>query len=157
MGNQKVLFLVLAVLGVGVISLFTFSGNKQTPNQTQPTITERKTEVTSAVTNEFSKRFIAYSDENLKKASENGRAVVFFHAGWCPLCSEAEADLKANWGNVPSDVTILKTDYDSSKALKGMYGVVSQDTWVQVDKNGSEVTKWNSGGRGLSSLLANIK
>lgn len=163
MGNQKVLFIVLAVLGVGVIGFFTLSNNKQTVTQIQPTVTEEKAAVKSIVTenansnNEFSKRFIAYSDENLQKASANGRAVVFFHAGWCQLCSEAEADLKSNWERVPQDVTILKTDYDSSKQLKTKYGVVSQDTWVQVDGSGRELAKWNSGGRGLASLLANVR
>lgn len=106
----------------------------------------------------FSERFMAYSDEHLKKATENGgKAIVFFHASWCPLCSEAEADLKANWGKVPRDVTILKTDYDSSKELKTKYGVVSQDTWVQLDEKGEVQAKWNSGGRGLQTLLANLK
>lgn len=106
----------------------------------------------------FSERFVAYSDEHLKKATENGgKAIVFFHASWCPLCSQAEADLKANWGKVPRDVTILKTDYDSSRELKTKYGVVSQDTWVQLDEKGEVQAKWNSGGRGLQTLLANLK
>jgi len=32
-----------------------------------------------------------------------------------------------------------------------------QDTFVQVDKNGDEITKWNSGGEGIKTLLANIE
>ena len=32
-----------------------------------------------------------------------------------------------------------------------------QDSWVQVDGEGNEITKWNSGGEGLKTLLANIK
>lgn len=106
----------------------------------------------------FSERFAAYSDENLKRSTaDGGRAILFFHASWCPVCSEAEADLKANWDKVPADVTILKTDYDSAKQLKAKYGVVAQDTWVQVDEMGSEVTKWNSGGQGVASLLENLR
>lgn len=148
MGNQKVLLLVLAVLGVGVIGFFTLSGSKQPPSQTQPTVTEKS---------EYSKRFIAYSDENLKKASEDGRSVIFFHAGWCPSCKAAEADLKANFDKVPTDVTILKTDYDTSSQLKRTYGITGQDTFVQVDKEGKEIIKWNSGGEGVKALLANLK
>ena len=37
------------------------------------------------------------------------------------------------------------------------YGIVMQDTFVQVDAEGEEITKWNSGGAGVSSLLSNIK
>lgn len=161
--NQKLLVAVVGIIGIGVVGFFTLSNNRQAPLPPQNTAREEKSEVKLAVTedtkssNEFSKRFIAYSDENLKKATENGRAVVFFHAGWCPMCKQAEADLKANFDQVPSDVTILKTDYDTSSELKEKYGITMQDSWVQVDKDGNKVVLWNSGGEGLKTLLANLK
>jgi len=105
----------------------------------------------------FAKRFIAYSDESLAKATSTGRSIVFFHAGWCPSCKQAQDDLQANFDKVPQDVTILKTDYDTSKDLKAKYGITMQDTWVQVDSSGKELSKWNSGGKGLETLLANLK
>ncbi len=103
-------------------------------------------------------RYLAYSDANLAKAtSDGGRAVVFFHAGWCPSCKAAEADFKANFDQVPPDVSILKTDYDTAIDLKQKYNITMQDTFVQIDKDGNEMSKWNSGGEGIKALLANIK
>lgn len=148
MGNFKALALFIVVAVIGVVGFFVFSNTGQAPSQTQ---TQTQTQPIAP------ERFLAYSDENLKQASAKGRSVIFFHASWCPLCTQAEADVKANWGKVPRDVTILKTDYDSSEKLKTTYGVVAQDTWVQVDEKGNEIAKWNSGGRGLSALLTNLK
>lgn len=163
MGNQKLIYAVLGVVVIGLVGFLVLSNNKQAPTQSQNTANEEKSEVKSATTqdpkigNDFSSRFISYSDENLKNASENGRAIVFLHAGWCPMCKQAEADLKTNFDQVPQDVTILKTDYDTSSALKAKYGITMQDSWVQVDKDGNKVVLWNSGGEGLKTLLASLK
>lgn len=112
---------------------------------------------TSKIDSEFAKRFVAYSDNALKAATEKGRAVVFFHAAWCESCKQAKADLKANFDKVPSDVTILDVDYDTASELKAKYAITMQDTWVQVNSEGGEITKWNSGGEGLNTLLANLR
>lgn len=103
-------------------------------------------------------RYLDYSQANLAKATASGgRVVVFFKASWCPMCKAAEADFQAHFDQLPKDVTILKTDYDTATDLKTKYGVTMQDTFVQVDSEGTMVTKWNSGGKGVSALKANIK
>lgn len=161
--SSKVPFIVGGIILFAVVGYFLLAKNKNYTNTSVPVTTSANQEArpqTGKDTNaqsEFDKRYVAYSADNLVKATKDGRAVVFFHASWCPLCQEAEADLKVNWGKVPGDVTILKTDYDSSKELKTKYGVVSQDTWVQVDEEANEIAKWNSGGKGLQTLLANLK
>jgi len=99
-----------------------------------------------------------YSEANLAQAiSEDGKAVIFFHAGWCPTCQAASKDFEANKEQIPSDVTILKADYDTETELKTKYGVVMQDTFVQVDADGEVLSTWNSGGEGIKSLLANVQ
>lgn len=104
-------------------------------------------------------RYIDYSSDALLKASENnGRSVLFFAAlGWCPSCQAADRDFKANFDKVPSDITILKVDYDKDSAMKQKYAITMQDTFIQVDSQGKEVTRWNSGGQGIKALLANAK
>lgn len=65
--------------------------------------------------------------------------VLFFHAGWCPYCKAHDASLQ-EWyaaGDVP--ISTYKVDYDSSLALRSLYGVLSQDTFVLVDGNGAKV------------------
>lgn len=99
-----------------------------------------------------------YSASALSTATKNEqRTVIFFHANWCPSCLAADKDFEANQSQIPSDVTILRADYDTETELKKKYGIVTQDTFVQIDANGAEVTKWNSGGKGINALLGNLK
>lgn len=165
MEGKKTLFIVIGLVVLGVIGYFFVSGNASNSSVEQ-TSQQSVTENVQGVNQQqedlgnpgSSERFVAYSEENLKKATENnGKAIVFFHAGWCPSCQAAEKELKEKWSEVPQDVTILKTDYDTSTELKAKYGITMQDTWVQVDSQGNEITKWNSGGEGLKTLLANLK
>lgn len=83
------------------------------------------------------------------------KVVLFFHATWCPFCKAADAAFKAKLEEIPSGVTVLKTDYDSNPELKKKYGVTYQHTFVQIDANGNMVTKWNGGD--LDSLNKYIK
>lgn len=102
--------------------------------------------------------YAAYSPEALAAATANNKkAVIFFHASWCPTCKTASEDFQANIDKIPRDVIILKADYDTETELKKKYGVVMQDTFVQVDSKGKELSKWNSGGEGVKTLLANLR
>lgn len=149
MDNKKITFLIVGIIALSAIGYFVISGSKSN-NSTRQTSADQNLE--------FSKRYVAYTSENLTKAVEdNKKAVIFFHAGWCPTCIAAQRDFKANFDKVPKNVTILQTDYDTSTELKQKYNVTYQDTFVEVDSQGNEVTKWSSGGQGVQALLANLK
>ena len=96
----------------------------------------------------------AYAPEKLARA-EAGDVVLFFHASWCPTCRGLSADIEKNLGVIPSEVSILKVDYDTESELKKKYGVTYQHTLVQVDKDGNMIKKW-SGSPTLSSLVSQI-
>lgn len=89
--------------------------------------------------------YMWYSQDELVKAQEKGRAVIYFWAVWCPTCQALDKELKERSQELPSDVTILKTNYDTEKELKRKYQIIQQHTLVQVDKNGNEVKKWIGG------------
>lgn len=97
----------------------------------------------------------AYAPEKLARA-ESGDVVLFFHASWCPSCRGLNASIEAGAANIPKDVTILKTDYDTQTELKKKYGVTYQHTMVQVDKDGNLIKKW-SGSPSLEALLAQVE
>ena len=59
---------------------------------------------------------------------------------WCPTCQRADKNLKGS--GVPEGLTVVKTDYDSSSALKKQYGVTVQHTFVQVDPSGEALAKF---------------
>lgn len=99
-------------------------------------------------------RYVVYSKAAFD-AARGSKRVYFFHAPWCPTCRPADAEFLNNADKIPKDVVLFKTDYDSSTDLKKQYDVTYQHTYVQVDDNGNEVTKWNGGG--IDELVANIK
>ncbi len=97
----------------------------------------------------------AYAPEKLALA-ETGDVVLFFHASWCPSCRGLNADIEGNLSAIPSDVTILKVDYDTETELKKKYGVTTQHTLVQVAADGTLIKKW-SGSPSLSGLVSQIQ
>lgn len=100
-------------------------------------------------------QYLAYDSEKVNEAAKNGKAVLFFHASWCPTCKAANEDITQNLSNIPAGLTIFKTDYDTYKDLEKKYGVTYQHTFVQVDENGNEIAKWNGGG--LKEVVQNVK
>lgn len=100
--------------------------------------------------------YTAYSTEALTEAqSKNRKVVLFFHAAWCHECREADKDFSSNLNKIPTNVTIFKVDYDSSKELKTKYGITHQHTFVQIDSEGGQITKWVGGG--IDNLIKYIK
>ena len=85
--------------------------------------------------------FSNYSLEKLQSTSGN-KAVLFFAASWCPTCKALELDIKNNIQSIPSNLAILRVDYDTSTTLKTKYGVTYQHTLIQVDSNGNEIKRW---------------
>lgn len=105
-------------------------------------------------------RYVEYSPESYK-SSEGTRRVLFFYASWCPTCIPANADFEKNISMIPTDVTVIRVNYNDpdtdaeEKALATKYGITYQHTYVQIDADGNEVTKWNGGS--VKELLAKIK
>ncbi len=97
--------------------------------------------------------FKAYSANAV--ASADGDIVIGFFADWCPSCRALKSDIGANASAIPSDLLILDANYDSETELKKRYGVTTQHTLVQVDKNGTLVKKWR-GGNTLSSVVSQL-
>jgi len=82
-----------------------------------------------------------YTDYSTKKvANANWKIVLFFHADWCPTCRATEKDILSK--DIPSDLTILKTNFDTESELKKKYWVVAQTTFVQIDNKGNLIKKW---------------
>lgn len=106
------------------------------------------------------KKYLPYS-ESVFETAASGKRVLFFYADWCPTCRPTDADLQANMSKIPEGVTVLRVNYNDTatdqaeKDLAKKYGVTYQHTFVQIDAEGNEVTKWNGGK--TTELLAKIK
>lgn len=147
--------MIVAVIAIGGIVFLNSKTSKQA--LTAPVEITKKQEDT--VKTKTISRYEDYSAKNLSDAiTRTDRIVLFFAAlAWCPSCQAADKDFKANLDKLPKDVTVLIVNYDIEKELKSKYAITMQDTFVQVDSKGQEITRWNGGGRGVDSLLANIK
>lgn len=105
-------------------------------------------------------RYVEYSKVALDQAADK-RRVLYFYASWCPICRPADANFKQNTSKIPEDVTVLRVNYNDpdtdqkEKDLAKKYGITYQHTFVQIDGQGKQVTKWNGGQ--IEELLTNIK
>jgi thiol-disulfide isomerase/thioredoxin len=87
-----------------------------------------------------------YSESTVQNEQKAGHKVVlFFHAQWCPFCKAANTAFINKRSQIPVGVTVLKTDYDENVDLKTKYGVTYQHTFVQIDNDGTLVSKWSGG------------
>lgn len=144
--NKKVLVIILAiilVIGGGVAYLLT-SDSQQAEMQdmrAEKTVSGEVVDLPAdASAAQSAQAPGAYVDYNATViANTSGTKVLFFHAPWCPQCRALEADVKKQ--GVPSGVTVIKVDYDTSQALRQKYGVTLQTTLVRIDDQGNSVKK----------------
>ena len=109
---------------------------------------------------EQSSRYQPFTPTVLADAASS-RRVLYFYANWCPTCIPANADFEKNVSMLPADLTVIRVNYNDpdtdkeGKALATKYGITYQHTFVQIDADGNELTKWNGGA--TKELLAKIK
>lgn len=85
--------------------------------------------------------YIDYADyQSDPQAFAGGDVVLFFNASWCPTCQEAVKNLEP--ADFPDGLTVVSVDYDSNLDLRKKYGVTTQHTFVQVNPEGEEITKF---------------
>lgn len=105
-------------------------------------------------------KYISYKSGVLDETTEKKR-VLFFFANWCPTCIPADADFTKNVNKLSEDVVVIRVNYNDTetdqeeKDLARKYGITYQHTYVQIDSDGNEVTKWNGGA--TEEMLANIQ
>ena len=105
-------------------------------------------------------RYVPYSKSAYDAAADK-RRVLYFYATWCPSCKVANEDFTANPNKIPEDVVVIRTNYNDpntdqeEKDLAKKYGITYQHTFVQIDTQGKEITKWNGGK--TDELVAKVK
>lgn len=147
--------IVVIVSIVAVLVIVAISSNKsQNSITSSPAPAPHESVLTSGA------KYIIYSADEYEEGKES-RRVLYFYANWCPTCRPVDAEFKQNESQIPSDVRVYRVNYndpdtdDEEKKLAAKYGITYQHTFVQVDRQGNELTKWNGGG--LSEMIANIK
>ncbi len=148
--NKRVIIVVLAlvVLIGGAVSVYAATrpgatpaaqtstdqtSTSSTPPAAAPAPSASPTDAAAETDAAASGVYVDYSPTAI--ADAEGRALLFFHAPWCPQCRSVEADILSE--GVPAGVTIIKVDYDSHQDLRQQYGVTLQTTFVEVDSSGA--------------------
>ena len=157
--NKNTLILIVAIFALAGGYLFT---QQKTPSDSQLTnrptamvdtshtgsddsmIKEGDTDSNKMVADSSQGQYVTYTADYLTKYQGKTK-VLFFHATWCSTCKAADRDITKNLSNIPEDLVIIKTNYDKEGELKKKYNVTYQHTFVVVDDQGNEVTKWNGG------------
>jgi thiol-disulfide isomerase/thioredoxin len=121
--------------------------NVKDNNQASNTADNENTEELEVIENSDSETSITntsgnYVNYDMSKLTKETN-LIFFAASWCPSCRQLDNDIQSNLNNIPSNVTILKADYDREQELKVKYGVTIQHTIVQVNQEGELINRWN--------------
>ena len=151
MKNVKtIVLLFLAVVIIGVIYVVT----KEDTNYIVPATEIEDVDV--ALDSVESGSYIAYTDDAAKAAATEGSAVLFFYASWCPSCRLLDSNIQSKLKNLPSEITILKVNYDTQDDLKKKYKIRRQHTLVQVDASLNQIKSW-FGSRNIADIVAQVQ
>jgi thioredoxin 1 len=160
MVSKQVSIMVMIVAAITISSCAKQKEEGTPPPQQFQVGTTVTSEPSGIDTRSRSSRYVKY-EKGLIDATKSERRVLFFYASWCPTCRPADADFTQNDSQIPEDVTIIRVNYNDpdtdqeEKNLAQKYGITYQHTFVQIDAQGNEVTKWNGGK--LSELVSRIK
>ena len=160
---SKNLVFGLAVIMIALAGYFYTTTQKPASEATtvqENTIVKNEIVKTESAMTTDSPRYTPFTPDLLTTSSST-RRILYFYATWCPSCKVANAEFLASPEKIPQDVVVLRVNYndpdtdEDEKALARKYNITYQHTFVQIDKGGNEITKWNGGG--ISELLAKIK
>ncbi|MGL4339562.1 MAG: thioredoxin family protein [Rhodoglobus sp.] len=161
--NKRIplIMLIIALIIGGVITAYavttadgpsTSAGATATPTPTaKPQSAAEPSSTAVAADPASAGQYLDYNDTVI--ADSEGTRLLFFHAPWCPQCRSLESDIETE--GVPSGITIIKVDYDSSQDLRQRYGVTQQTTFVEVNSAGEQQQKFVAfSDPSLSAVLA---
>lgn len=177
MKNSSMIIVILLVLVFGVVGIYAVMNKATSDLNIEMVIQDDKAEVSKADDDTMQKDELIEADSEEKMMQKEGaympfspevlansvdsKRVLFFYANWCPTCKPADASFTKNLAQIPDDITVIRVNYNDTqtdqieKDLAKKYGITYQHTFVQIDANGNEVTKWNGGG--IDELIKNVK
>ena len=84
----------------------------------------------------YEAQYIIYTDSLYQSLIGKRAFAIFFHADWCPVCVQLEKEIMTDLSSFSEGTVILKANFDQENELKKQYDILSQSTFVIIDKNG---------------------
>ncbi|MEN8251992.1 MAG: thioredoxin family protein [Patescibacteria group bacterium] len=94
-----------------------------------------------------------YGDDGI---DDYENVILFFTTEWCPSCVDAQKDIEDNENKIPSNVAIVRVDFDEEKELCQQHGIAQQHTFVLLGGEDHDDKKWQ-GSKTLWEIIDNIK
>lgn len=154
MNKRSTALVIILLLGTIVIGGLLMGKNRSPSTPQSTTTTKSRSSVNNPVENTEIERYVPYSASAVKN-TEGKKKILYFWAVWCPTCKVANAEFVQREDEIPKNVVLFKVNYDTETELKKKYNITYQHTFVYIDDNGKEITKWNGGG--IKELLTYIK
>lgn len=148
---------ILPILTIVITAIVLSACIPQTSQtQSNTTTSTNNKELTSQNPASQSQNYVEYTPTIVRElTNQNKKVVLFFHATWCPTCKAANEDILSRLSEIPENIVIVKTDYDTYPELKEQYNITYQHTFVQVDSDGNQIIIWNGGD--LDEIIAKVK
>lgn len=161
---------IKVIAGVGIVSIIII-GLMLAMNNSSATLTipsQQDSMMKASITNppqamlkeQPNTKYREFDSMSLKDNS-TAKRLLFFYAAWCPTCQAADQSILSNIDKIPADLTIIKVNYNDQntdqieKELAQKYGITYQHTFVQIDDQGNEITKWNGGN--IDQIMEKVK
>lgn len=150
--QKAIVPIVTVVAVVGLLVAISSGGDTTTPLATTTGSHSAPGEATTVSTSPI----VDFSTDELAAAPDDQKNLLFFHAEWCTICKSIERNIDA--GSLPDDITVFRVDYDNDIELLEKYDVNFQSAFVQIDKDGNEITSWQGQfGDDIDDILENVQ
>ncbi len=171
--NKLNLSAILGILTVIILTIIFLYWNKNTTSSI--TSTEIRTENTRT-TSTPDPRFKPYEPDNepeesleiqipgyfkdydssyIEEINQKDRIIIFFSSSNCASCLRVENSIINGQQNIPSDLHILKADFNRNFELRELYNVKIPHTFVQITTDMSLIQKWTHSPT-LTSILSRL-
>jgi thiol-disulfide isomerase/thioredoxin len=180
-GGIKIILLltITIILIVGSAIFFGYGGQQVqdakdgVQDKAQEVIEEKSAEVvTNAIESGqevIGKTLKETGEKMLEKTSEPGfygfygddgvddyaQTILFFTADWCPSCVNVDEEIQKDKKQIPTDVAIVKVDFDDDEGLRETYNVDKQHTFILIGVDGKEIKRWQNS-KTLNEIIDNI-
>ncbi|MBA3679224.1 hypothetical protein H0W80_03500 [Candidatus Saccharibacteria bacterium] len=156
---KKVLIIFVVILGIGLLAGGGYFGYKKWVVKKNPQATQQASQQqNSAEPNQEKvvKRQGTYEQYDPAKfiLATDGKVVLFFNAKWSATSKQLDKDFKNT--KLPDNFTVMSVDYDKNALLRKKYTVPFENTFVQVDAQGTMINRW-SGSEDVSEVIALTK